>query len=348
MTAVEEHDIGSTPGWRAAYLVLTHTDACATERLVAAIRRSSPNAVVLVAHDARAEPAPTFADEQVQVWCHGLATDWGSWELVEATLGAVERARAAADPDFFVLVSGQDYPVRHLATWEAEVRAAGGGWVGRPHALAYEPAWGRAPSRGDDDLTRYTYRWWPIPAALARVGRAAPAGVRRAAARTRDAALYRVAPVLAVRFVSRGRGAYVGVRRLGNSDTDRVFVKCDQWVAFDRDLAGVVLRELAPGMPLRRLYERSIIPDESAIQTVLASVEPPRVHTPVSFVRWVPSLDQPAILTLADLPEIRASRAPFCRKVRAGRSTDLLAALDGLLARPGGAPDGVASARGDR
>ncbi len=165
----------------------------------------------------------------------------------------------------------------------------------------------------------------------------------------RDAVLYRVAPILAVRFVSRGRGASLGVRRLGSSSAGRVFVKCDQWIAFDRDLAGVVLRELAPGMPLRRLYEQSVIPDESALQTVLASVEPPRVHTPVSFVRWMPpSLDQPAILTLADLPEIRASRAPFCRKVRADRSTDLLAALDDLLAGPGGAADGVASASGDR
>jgi len=247
-----------------------------------------------------------------------------------------------------VVVSGQDYPVRHLATWEAEVRGAGGGWVGQPQVLTYEPAWGRAPGRGDDDLTRYTYRWWRIPAAFSQAGRAFPAGARRATARVRDAVLLRVAPVLAVRFVSRGRGAHLGVRRTRRATTGRVFVKSDQWVAFDRDLAGVVLRELAPGMPLRRLYERSIIPDESAIQTVLASVAQPRVRTPVSFVRWVPSLDQPAVLALADLPEIHASRAPFCRKVHAGRSADLLARLDDLVAGPEEGADGLDPARGGR
>ena len=171
LTVVQNHNVGSTQGWRTAYLVLTHTDAAAVVRLVAAIRRSSPRCVVIVAHDARVQPPPAFADEHVLVWCHGLATDWGSWELVEATLGAVAQARAFADPDFFVLVSGQDYPARHLGTWEDEVRAAGGGWIGRPRPLRYRPTWGRRPGVGDDDLTRYSFRWWPLPPAVARMGR---------------------------------------------------------------------------------------------------------------------------------------------------------------------------------
>jgi hypothetical protein len=56
---------------------------------------------------------------------------------------------------------------------------------------------------------------------------------------------------------------------------------------------------------------------------------------PVSFVRWLPSLDRPAVLTLADLPELQASRSPFCRKVSSGHSADLLAALDDLVTGAG-------------
>ena len=335
LTVVQNHNVGSTQGWRTAYLVLTHTDAAAVVRLVAAIRRSSPRCVVIVAHDARVQPPPAFADEHVLVWCHGLATDWGSWELVEATLGAVAQARAFADPDFFVLVSGQDYPARHLGTWEDEVRAAGGGWIGRPRPLRYRPTWGRRPGVGDDDLTRYSFRWWPLPPAVARMGRRFPERARHGAARVRDAVLLRAAPVVAVRFVSRGRGAHLGLPRSRRALGGRVFVKCDQWIAFDRDLAAVVLRDLAAGMPLRRLFERSIIPDESAIQSVLHAVEPPTIPHPVSFVRWLPSLDRPAVLTLADLPELQASRSPFCRKVSSGHSADLLAALDDLVTGAG-------------
>ena len=102
--------------------------------------------------------------------------------------------------------------------------------------------------------------------------------------RVRDAVLLRAAPVVAVRFVSRGRGAHLGLPRSRRALGGRVFVKCDQWIAFDRDLAAVVLRDLAAGMPLRRLFERSIIPDESAIQTALHAVEPPTIPHPVSFV----------------------------------------------------------------
>ena len=322
LTVVQNHNVGSTQGWRTAYLVLTHTDAAAVVRLVPSLKAAKDQEF----------------DEDDTEFFHGdrgLATDWGSWELVEATLGAVAQARAFADPDFFVLVSGQDYPARHLGTWEDEVRAAGGGWIGRPRPLRYRPTWGRRPGVGDDDLTRYSFRWWPLPPAVARMGRRFPERARHGAARVRDAVLLRAAPVVAVRFVSRGRGAHLGLPRSRRALGGRVFVKCDQWIAFDRDLAAVVLRDLAAGMPLRRLFERSIIPDESAIQTAVHAVEPPTIPHPVSFVRWLPSLDRPAVLTLADLPELQASRSPFCRKVSSGHSADLLAALDDLVTGAG-------------
>ncbi|WP_448006673.1 hypothetical protein [Agromyces bauzanensis] len=60
----------------------------------------------------------------MEILDHGLATDWGSWELVEATLLAFRHIRARRDPDLVCLTSGQDYPVRRLAEWETEVLAA--------------------------------------------------------------------------------------------------------------------------------------------------------------------------------------------------------------------------------
>ena len=88
--------------------------------------------------------------------------------------------------------------------------------------------------------------------------------------------------------------------------------------------------ELAEGTTLRRLYERSIIPDESAIQTVLARVQVPTTPIPTSFCVWEPHNHETRTLTLADLDEVRAAGPPFCRKVDSEKSAALMDALDRL------------------
>lgn len=322
------HGSGSEPV--AAYVVLSHRDPEQVERLVAAIRRSSPGAHVVVAHDGRQSPAPRAQDAQVHVWEHGLRTDWGSWELVEATLGAFERARALADPDLVALVSGADYPTCHLAAWERDFLGTGGGWVGEAQPLHYRPRWGRRYGEGQDDLTRYTYRWFPVPT----TGLAArlPRGVEALRRRMRDALFLRVQPMLSVRFVSRGRGTHLGVRRLSTPFSGaRPCYKGSQWVALDRRLLDRLLETAGPGSAPARFYEHTIIPDESLIPTVLSWVRPAREGAALTYVEWVPELDEPRTLTVDDLPDLEASGAPFCRKVRSPVSDSLLDALDRRL-----------------
>ena len=101
-----------------------------------------------------------------------------------------------------------------------------------------------------------------------------------------------------------------------------------QWLAVDRARNELVLQALAPGTALREVFERSVIPDEAALQTVLASAGPPRPAVPVSYSVWVPSEDSTRTFTLDDLDEIRASGSPFCRKVHPERSATLMDALD--------------------
>lgn len=304
----------------AAYVVLSHTEPEQVTRLVRAILRSSPAASVFVTHDARRHPAPVIDDERVSVRTHGRRTDWGSWELVQVTLEAMAAARAAVDPDLVVLVSGQCYPVRPLAAWEDELLAAGG-WQGTARALAYTPAWGSRQGRGDDELTRYTYRWFRA-GVLDRVlrGGGLPGRVAWGVA-------HRTEPVLSLRHVERGRGAYVGVRRRRPVPGFEVHLG-SQWLAADRPLLDLVLRELAPGAPLRRVYESSVIADESALQTVLARHGPPSVALPVSYSVWVPEDDTTRTFAIEDLDELTASGSPFCRKVDPERSATLLEALD--------------------
>lgn len=303
-----------------AYVVLSHTEADQVTRLVRALLRSSPEATVVVTHDARRAPAPVIDDERVRVLSHGRPTDWGSWELVEVTLEAMRVARDTVDPDLVVLVSGQCYPARPLADWERGLVAAGG-WQGTARALAYAPAWGSRQGSGDDELTRYVYRWHPVPA----LDRVLAAG--RLPGRVLWALAHRTEPVLSLRVVARGRGAHVGLRRRMPSPRPAVHLG-SQWLAVDREGLRLVLRELGPGTPLRRVYERSIIADESALQTVLARWRPPTVARPVSYSVWEADEDTTRTLGLDDLDEIRSSGSPFCRKVHTVRSAELMDALD--------------------
>lgn len=293
------------PAVTAAYVVLSHASADRIAHLVGAIRRSSPGSWVLVAHDARVTPPPSFDDERVHVWTHGLATDWGSWELVEATLGGFRRAREAVDPDLVVLVSGQCHPAVDLATWERELVATGG-WQGQSRAVAYLPRWGRAHGVGDEKVTRYSYRWWRAPLLDRLLRRKGPL------ARVLWAIAHRTEPAVSLRNVERGRGAYIGVRRARPPFTDAAPCQIgSQWVALDRTGLDQVLTELAPGAPLERVYRHTIIPDESALQTVLARHRPPAVACTVSH-----RLPEDRQLSAEEqLRDIEESGAPFGRKV---------------------------------
>ena len=304
-----------------AYVVLSHTEADQVSRLAHAILRSSPDATVFVTHDARRTPAPVIDDERVHVRSHGRATDWGSWELVEVTLEAMRAARDAVDPDLVVVVSGQCYPVVPLATWERELLAVGG-WQGTARELAYAPAWGSRHGTGDDELTRYTYRWYPVGGVLDGVLRAG-----HLPGRALWALAHRTEPLVSLRLVARGRGVHVGVRGRMPSPPSAIHLG-SQWLALDRERLDLVLRELGEGRPLRRVYERSVIPDESAIQTVLARAQPPTVALPVSYSVWMAGDDTTRTFGLDDLDEIRASGSPFCRKVHTVRSAELMDALD--------------------
>ncbi|MBM7502749.1 beta-1,6-N-acetylglucosaminyltransferase [Agromyces aurantiacus] len=312
---------------RAAYVVLTHRDWPQVERLVRAIIASSPSAYVLVAHDSRTTEFPAgIGDPRVDVVEHGLATDWGSWELVEATLRAFELVRERVDPALVVLVSGQDYPIRRLDEWEAEVLAADG-WVGTAEPLRYTAHWGTRRGEGLDELTRYTYRWFQTPLARRRIRIGGPTGALLR--RVRGAVSLRLEPMLSVRVVTRGRGVFWGIRRRTPFSPERPCYFGSQWVALRRpELDRLLDEDLAPSSRLRRFYRRTVIPDESALVTPLSWRGAPAALPPVTRVTWDTVRDQPTVCTLDDLDALVSSGSAFCRKVEPVRSAALMDELD--------------------
>jgi hypothetical protein len=318
----------------AAYVVLSHRNAQSVERLVHRILELSPDAAALVRHDARQTPAPVIASNRVLVESHTETSDWGSWELVDTSLRALSRAATEFDPELLVLISGQDYPCRNLTAWEREVLGSGSGsaWVcADVHQLDYHPHWGRRGGEGKDALTRYAYRWYPLPGGrwLQHSGSGAASTIRNVLNRI---GRY-LEPAINVRTVTRGRGYHVGLRpwRSPFGPQSPCF-KGSQWIAMDRANLDRIVSELGNNRRLRRAYERSIIPDESVFQTILARTGPPLAGASVSFNVWEAENDAPRILTSSDVDDIQASGAAFCRKLEPGVSDDLATELDRITA----------------
>lgn len=327
----EEERSSPYPVIRTAYVILTHSDWPQTERLLRAIRRSSPDSFVLVWHDGRTTTFPeAVEDPRIEVCAHQLATDWGSWELVEATLLAFEHVRELVDPELVVLVSGQDYPVRRLADWEADVIASGS-WVGNAVPLRYVFHWGRRRGEGRDELTRYTHRWFQTPCARLgiRLGGATGDRLRQ----VRAGLALRLEPFLSVRVVTRGRGVFWGVRRRTPFSSERPCHLGSQWLAVPRVLLdGLLDEDLAPGSQLRRFYRRTIIPDESALVTPLSWRATPAPLPPVTHMVWDEVRDRPVTWSTEDLDALVGSGSPFCRKVNPVTSAQLLDELDRRIA----------------
>lgn len=314
---------------KTAYVILSHRNPEQITRLVQTILRLSPNAGVLVYHDARSSAPPLIDNKGVLVVTHTRPSDWGSWELVLNTIDAFRRAREELDPDLVVLMSGQDYPTRNLASWENEFFANGGGWVGTAWPLQYQPRWGKPHGAGDDDLTRYIYRWHRIPFSRAL---AVPRGRGARAVRwALDKLGHYLEPALDVREVTRGRGLHLGLRAARSPfGTDTPCYRGSQWLALDRSHLDLVLSRHDNDNRLRATYRRSIIPDESYFQTMLVPQSPPQSGPPLTYVEWVVADDAPRILTLDHLAEIVQSGSPLCRKVEPGLSDALVERLDVL------------------
>jgi hypothetical protein len=307
------------------YLVLSHCDVAQVQRLAQEIVRRSADARVLIAHDDRAVAPPVVRHPRVRVWVHGAETNWGSWELVQVTIDGLRRLREWTDPDMVALASGQDYVCGDLSRWESVFLEGGGGWVGSAVPLEYTPRWGRHRGIGNDHWNRYHYRWVDLPAVIDRVPIVA---LRQLLVRARESFFLRVEPILAYRVVRRAGRRVVGIRSRASWTGERPVYKGQQMLAVDRRLLDRLLEALQSRRDIVRHYRRSVIPDESLLQTLLSWEQAPRPDMLLTYIGWDTETDGGRYLHLGDLDAVVASGAALCRKVSTAQSGVLCDALD--------------------
>ena len=90
---------------RFAYLVLAHEEPMLALRLLTRVRTLSPTAAITLRHD---QPGGYLTDAQIRAagaepFRSEIATAWGEWSLVEATVELLAHARATTDADWLVL-----------------------------------------------------------------------------------------------------------------------------------------------------------------------------------------------------------------------------------------------------
>lgn len=300
---------------RCCYLVQSHCDPAQVLRLVGTIKRCSPGAQVLVVHDGRTvvlDPRPFRDFPDVEVIVRYDRVERGEWSILSPLLAGlrelVENPRWSFD--WLVYLSGQCYPVRPLADFEAELAATEyHGFLSFWDVLGKESPW--KPRQGK---ARYYAQYRRFPEWTGSLWRA----VRF---------LGKVSP-LRFHFTY---GPFVGWQPRHTPFEGPV--RCYggwQWWTLSRSCVEHLWQAISGSDPLVRWFRRTMAPCEAMVQTVLLNAG--RFALCPDSRRYVDFGERrdgrPRTLERDDLPRIAAGRFDFARKFEMARDPGLLDLID--------------------
>lgn len=283
------------------YVVLSHRNPPQVLRLVRALAEG-PAARVLVRHDVRSSalsPA-AIAAAGAEAVEHGKELEWGRWSQLRLMLSVLGEARRRFDPDWALILSGQDYPLRPMADIEADLeRSRSDARLGSVRTVE-----SRRPRHDDEFYLRCRYRHYSRPRVLPPLPRA-----------LRPVVYERALPPL------------IGVRRIGRAPL--AFHASADWVTLGRRALERVL-DAADDRRLMRHFRRVAVPSESFFASVLLADRSLVVERDnrrfASFSRA--GAPHPDTLTSSDLDRVLASGADFARKFDTERDPEVLDRLD--------------------
>lgn len=299
------------------YVVLSHRDADGVLRLVSRLLADDARARVFVHHDVRAELgvlATAVGHPRVEL-LRLRATDWGSWQLVEAVLDGLRAAVQHDDCAYVSVVSGSDYPLARLDQRLQRLNR---------YACWVDAGFVDEPGRSHKAV-RYEYAWRRVP--LMRSG-TLPS---RALARAADASGGRMALLTHNEQVHAGRRQPLP----GGLSPDQLATG-EMWFDVSRAAADELLERLAGDPGWLSHFRRTWIPDEGLLPTLLLTGNGLVAPAADRFIRWSPAAHHPDTLVAADVPLLLASGASFGRKFTPG--SDALTLLDRAAGYEGPVP----------
>jgi hypothetical protein len=321
---------------RVLYLITSHTNPDQVLRLVRTLRRGSPQAPIAIHHDrskSELDPAMLRDADRVHLLPFSVPVRWGDFSIVEMNLRAFTWVLEHVEFDWLVLLSGMDYPIKPPRQIEAYLSATDvEGFLEEPRLVVPDAAAGGRRLIEYGPVFRYFYRYWTLP--LFRGYGRLPGSVRRRLHRLRERLLPRLQNVVFLHPMPPGMNQRLGVRRL-RTPFDRSFrcYKTSQWFTLSRRSVELVVRFAREHPRVVQYYRRTVIPDESFVQTVLLN-HPGWRYVPdnMLFFKWGDvGSGSPDVLSVVDLEEILGSGKHFARKFDTRIDASVLDRLDERL-----------------
>ena len=285
------------------FVLLTHDKPQQVLRLVRRLTVMFHQPRIVVHHDFSKCSLPLHAfPHNVSFVRPHVVTGWGHFSVVEAGIAAIRHLYdVSASPEWFVLLSGADYPIKsaarvvrelHAGNYDAFMRAERIDATGHSHT----DYWQRESYR------RYLTKTFSYPSLTKRL--------RPTRRRMRVDHPLLTRPFLP--FSSKFR-CFSG----------------DHWFSANREVAKYILEQHSPDSSLARHYRTVESADESYLQSIVGNAPHLRLsNDPLRYQDWSAGGPHPKTLGVADLPLLLASPAHFARKFDMDADSDILDALD--------------------
>jgi hypothetical protein len=300
------------------FVILSHDRPAQLLRLVRRLMKLYDNPPIVCHHDFSkcSLEGFDFPSEVTFVLPH-IETKWGRIPLVHAYLAALRILYQRADsPDWFVLISGTDYPTRP-AQAVLDQLALGGFDVYLDHRLV-------------------EYPWTPDPCVQYE-----PKGFKSAAWVPTAYDRY-VAVQLWLPWYSwtRRKPIKIPVGKMRSKSLVSPFnpfsetLKCyggSGWFTGNRKVAERLLARNAENQALLAHYSRRFIPDESLPHTILCNQPDLKISKDsMRYIEWLGG-HHPKTLGMEDIPRILASGAHFARKFDLAMGAEVFDAIDAAV-----------------
>jgi hypothetical protein len=147
---------------RIAFLVLNHRGPDQLLRLLSTLRGQLADAPIVVHHDRFGQSVRQSDIEEVDN-AHLLTSPrplaWGDFSIVDACLRSMSWMRDELDFDWVFLLSGQDYPIKPLASLPHDIETLNADVLLRAVPISQV----RTASGRRDKRRRYLYQYQPMP-----------------------------------------------------------------------------------------------------------------------------------------------------------------------------------------
>jgi hypothetical protein len=299
------------------FVILSHREPAQLLRLTRTLTRLYDAPPIACHHDfSQSDLNEAAFPANVAFVRPSVPTGWGKWGVVDGALGALDLLYRDGGPDWFVLLSAADYPVRPAAEVLEELRSAEVDAfidfreIGDSHASAQRfgpgnPRLDHFESEGNRSLKQARYVgaqiWLPM---LRRSGRGWRLG---------RYTMHLPFPSPRHPFAADMRGFHG-----------------DHWFTANRRVAQLLLSPSPRHLQLRRHLRRRASPDECYYQTVICNEPGLRLSRDNKrFAEWNGGGAHPRELTAREIDAMLSSGAHFARKFAHG--SPVLDRLDEML-----------------